>query len=489
MPLPLAVDHQGPAPIQRQLAEHLRGLILRGLLPPGSRLPSTRALSQQLSVSRGTVVIAYHRLAAEGYIETQSTSPTRVSRVLPEQFITTDPDSTSRKSADGLPDALSFHAAGPRLFDPAQDGLVYDFRLGRAESSFFPIKAWRRLIPECLGGAPHPLSRYGDPAGYWPLRKAIAEHLRSARGILCTPEQVIVTGGVQEGLNIVSRLLLKPDSAVIVENPCYQGAAGVFESYWARLVPIPVDGNGIDADRLHESDARLAYVTPSHQFPLGSTLSLARRHKLLDWAVARDGYVIEDDYDSDFRYRDSPLPALKALDRADRVIYLGTFSKSIGAGLRLGYMVVPSRLAGATVAAIALAGNGHPWLEQAVVAEFMRSGAFEEHLRRIRKRYMARRDCLADRLHQHFGTAVAVHGGDAGMHVAVHLPKIPITAHALQIRLKRSSVGVYALAESPARLFDPFPGDDRVILLGYACLSEDKITEAVSRLAAAARTA
>jgi GntR family transcriptional regulator/MocR family aminotransferase len=356
--------------------------------------------------------------------------------------------------------------------------------MGRAEKSFFPIKAWRRLLPECLGGAEHPLSQYGDPAGYLPLRKAICDHLLRARGVRSMPNQVIIVAGCQEGLNVISSVLVTPGCPVAVEDPCYQGAAGVFEQHHAQLTPIPVDDGGIDVAALAASPAKLVYVTPSHQFPLGSTMPLDRRKGLIDWAREADGFVIEDDYDSDFRYERSPLSAVKAFDTAERVIYVGTFSKSIGAGLRLGYLIVPDRLIPAAIAAKSVLNNGHPWLDQAVMAEFMRSGAFEKHLRLIRKHYLGRRNHLIKELTAWLGPDCIVKGADSGMHLAVRLPGRRMTAHELQRRLKAVGVGVYSLAESPARQFRSFPGDDEILLLGYAGLSEQKISLAVSRMAA-----
>jgi len=467
-------------------------MIQEGALPPGSKVPSTRSLSAQLSVSRGSVVIAYHHLAAEGYLETQSATATFVSRNLPESFIQADHVRESIATpacAEPEPESFLARVQPLQLFDPEQDRLLCDFRLGRAEKSFFPIKAWRRLIPECLGGAEHALSQYGDPAGYRPLRIAISNHVLRARGVRCGPDQVIIVAGCQEGLNVISRVLLSPGSAVAVEDPCYQGAAGVFEAHHAQLIPIPLDDGGMDMDALAASNAKLAYVTPSHQFPLGSTMNLERRKGLIKWAIEADAYVIEDDYDSDFRYERSPLSAVKSFDTAERVIYIGTFSKSIGAGLRLGYVIVPPQLAQASTAAKALINNGHPWLDQAVMTEFMRSGAFEKHLRLIRKHYLGRRDHLIQQLQMRLGPDCIIKGADSGMHLAVYLPDMRMTAHALQLKLKAMGVGVYSLKESPARQFSRFARDEDILLLGYAGLTEQKISIAIARMAEVLRGA
>lgn len=486
MQIPLSVEFQRQSAVQQQVVQYLRRLILDGAFTPGSKVPSTRSLSEQLSVSRGSVVLAYHHLAAEGYLETRSASATFVSRNLPDSFIRT----SGPNYGVAVPADATEHAPGPmsgvqplQLFDPAQDKLLCDFRMGRAEKAFFPMKAWRRLIPECLGGAEHALSQYGDPAGYRPLREAICEHVRRARGVRCVPDQVIVIAGCQEGLNVISRVLLSPGSVVAVEDPCYQGAAGVFEAHRARLVPIPLDDGGLDIAALAASDAKLVYVTPSHQFPLGSTMKLERRKALIEWARRRDAYVIEDDYDSDFRYERSPLSAVKSFDAAERVIYIGTFSKSIGAGLRLGYAIVPPQLAQAATAAKALLNNGHPWLDQAVMAAFMRSGAFEKHLRIIRKHYLGRRDHLIAQLRLLLGSDCVVTGAGSGMHLAVYVPGMKMSAHELQVKLKAVGVGIYSLKESPARQFSAFAHDSEIILLGYAGLSEQKISLAIGKMA------
>jgi GntR family transcriptional regulator/MocR family aminotransferase len=485
MQIPLSVDFQKQSAIQQQVVQHLRRMIQEGALPPGSKVPSTRSLSEQLSVSRGSVVIAYHHLAAEGYLETQSATATFVSRNLPESFIQANHvnESMPAPAATHEPESFLSRVQPLQLFDPEQDKLVCDFRMGRAEKLFFPIKAWRRLIPECLGGAEHALSQYGDPAGYRPLRTAISNHVLRARGVRCTPDQVIIVAGCQEGLNVISRVLLSPGAAVAVEDPCYQGAAGVFEAHHAQLIPIPLDDGGLDINALAASNAKLAYVTPSHQFPLGSTMPLERRKGLIDWAIEAGAYVIEDDYDSDFRYERSPLSAVKSFDTAERVIYIGTFSKSIGAGLRLGYVIVPPQLAQAATAAKALINNGHPWLDQAVMAEFMRSGAFEKHLRLIRKHYLGRRDHLIQQLRLRLGADCIVKGADSGMHLAVYLHGTRMKAHELQLKLKAMGVGVYSLKESPARQFSRFAHDEHILLLGYAGLSEQKISIAIARMA------
>jgi GntR family transcriptional regulator / MocR family aminotransferase len=484
--LPLTIRRHGPEPLQAQIADQIRQLVDKGILAPSSRVPSTRALSEQLGVSRNTVTLAYDLLIAEGILEVESSAGTMVSRQPPAAFGRV----TSSSHAPGETDAptarrhpVAFQGRGPRVHDPLASHLIYDFRMGQPDPALFPVGVWHRLIVDRLTRAGSVLVRYGDPAGLWELRVAIAEHLRLARGIVANADQIVIVAGCQEGLNLVARVLVTPGVRAVVENPCYEGAALVLASHGARLAAAPVDDDGICVDRL-PGEAALAYVTPSHQFPLGPTLSFARRLALLDWAAKSGAYVVEDDYDSDFRYEESPLLALYALDRAEATIYLGTFSKSIGAALRLGYVVFPPALAPAAIGAKGLLDNGHPWLEQAAVAEFLASGDFERHLHRTRRRYLARRDCLLHELRRHFGRT-RVDGTEGGMHVAWHLPAGAASAPLLQRRLADEGVGVYSLGAAPVHVVEPVSASDSVLLLGYPCLSEERIRSAVERIAVA----
>jgi GntR family transcriptional regulator/MocR family aminotransferase len=482
MQLPLHIDPASPVSLRHQLADQMRHMIVDGLLAPGSKVPSSRTLSLQLSVARNTIVRAYEQLIGEGYLEARTAAATFVCHDVPNNCTEVGHMATVDRAADiplSAPVDLSDMRLG--LFSPPAERLPYDFRIGRPDSSLFPKAAWRRLVIECLGASQPALTDYGDPAGLWPLRAAIVGHLRHARGIRTRPDEVIVVAGSQEGLNLVGRLLNVADAAIAIEDPCYQGAAFAMKSLGARLRPVPVDDEGFDVAALSGKHAKLAYVTPSHQFPLGATMSVGRRAQLLEWAHRTGAYVLEDDYDSDFRYQSSPLLALKALDRHDRVIYLGTFSKSIGPGLRLGYVVVPEHLADAARSLKALMNNGHPWLDQAVVAEFVGSGAFQNHLVRIRKQYMLRRDRLMHELEELLGP-LRFEGVDGGMHLTCHLPDDLPPTYDLQQRLKQVGVGIYSLAEAPVARHARFAGDDHVALFGYPCLSESQISEAISRL-------
>ncbi|CAG0930113.1 MAG: HTH-type transcriptional regulatory protein GabR [Rhodocyclaceae bacterium] len=485
MEIPISLDPKSRQSLQAQLYEQVRKLILGGRLKPGTPLPASRALAGQLGVSRNTVMLAYERLSAEGYLQTREAIGTFVSFELPEDCLT-----AKRLASANENRVQDFAARRAIVFEGRAQAVVnerrlaYDFWLGRPDPHSFPIKAWRRLINRKLVTAGTCLTEYRDPSGLIDLRQTIADHIGPARGINVAPDQIVIVAGCQEGLNLTARLLLREGMSVAIENPAYQGAAYLYESYRARLMPICVDENGLCVDELPQEGAALLYVTPSHQYPMGFTLSLERRLRLLDWAWRTGTYIVEDDYDSDFRYRGSPIAALMGLDSHGCVIYMGTFSKSIGAGLRLGYLVVPKHLAAPVRTAKALLDNGHPWLEQAVLAEFLAGGGYDNHLRRIRQSYAERRDCLTDCLRRHFGE-VTVSGSECGMHIAWHLADELPRAAELQAMAAEHGVGIYTLQSGAACDFGGCAYSERAIMLGFSSLNERQIRNGVERIAAA----
>ena len=485
MEIPISLDPKSRQSLQAQLYEQVRKLILGGRLKPGTPLPASRALAGQLGVSRNTVMLAYERLSAEGYLQTREAIGTFVSFELPEDCLT-----AKRLASANENRVQDFAARRAIVFEGRAQAVVnerrlaYDFWLGRPDPHSFPIKAWRRLINRKLVTAGTCLTEYRDPSGLIDLRQTIADHIGPARGINVAPDQIVIVAGCQEGLNLTARLLLREGMSVAIENPAYQGAAYLYESYRARLMPICVDENGLCVDELPQEGAALLYVTPSHQYPMGFTLSLERRLRLLDWAWRTGTYIVEDDYDSDFRYRGSPIAALMGLDSHGCVIYMGTFSKSIGAGLRLGYLVVPKHLAAPVRTAKALLDNGHPWLEQAVLAEFLAGRGYDNHLRRIRQSYAERRDCLTDCLRRHFGE-VTVSGSECGMHIAWHLADELPRAAELQAMAAEHGVGIYTLQSGAACDFGGCAYSERAIMLGFSSLNERQIRNGVERIAAA----
>jgi GntR family transcriptional regulator/MocR family aminotransferase len=484
--IPVSVDLSRPTALQAQLFEQIRNLILSGKLKPGTPLPASRGLAEQLGVSRNTVLLAYERLTAEGYLQAREAVGTFVSFELPERCLAARAATPGPRAPDDLAPRkreLAFRGRAQAVVNPHR--LAIDFWVGRPDAHSFPLRTWRRLLNRALVTAGSKFTEYRDPTGMLELHRAIASHVALARGIDARPEQVIVVAGCQGGLNVAARLLIQPRARAAIENPCYQGAAFLFESYGAQLVPVPVDSDGLDVDALPAGPPiQLLYVTPSHQYPMGYTLSLERRLRLLDWAARAGTTILEDDYDSDFRYRGSPLTALMGLDRHGSVIYLGTFSKSMGAGLRLGYLIVPPQLVEAARTVKALLDNGHPWLEQAAMAAFLESGSYANHLRRIRQLYRARRDCLIESLRARFGE-VDLSGQDSGMHLTWHLPSDLPRASEVQQLAAVQGVGIYCLQSGAAYDFDGCAYSDSAIMLGYSSLDERQIRDGVERVAGA----
>ncbi len=487
MQIPINIERLGGQSFQNQIFESIRRQILCGQLKPGALMPSTRVLSEQLGVSRNTVVLAYDRLIAEDYIFTQRTVGTFVNPSLPEDSLVlknATMQSQEEEERQAARHPVLFKGQSQAVVNPNRHKLAIDFWVGRPDPHSFPTKTWRRLMLHNLSLAGSNLTEYSGPAGIPRLRQAIADHLRPARGINTTPEQIIIVNGIQEGLNLVSRLLIKEGVPVVTECPCYQGAAYVFNSYGAQLLPVPVDKNGLEVAKLPLTRASLAYVTPSHQYPMGVTLTLDRRVRLLDWAWEVGAYIVEDDYDSDFRHHGSPLTAVAGQDPHGCVIYMGTFSKSIGAGLRLGYLVVPSELVKPARTVKALMDNGHSWLDQAILADFISSGSYAKHLRNIRHTYLTRRDCLVNSLREHFGE-VKLSGLDGGMHIVWHLPASFPTAREAQLRAQDAGVGIYSLEAAAACDVGRNEYSDRALALGYSSVTEKQIREGVARLTTA----
>lgn len=487
MQIIVELDSRSVVSLQQQIFDQLRSAILAGRLPAGTRLPSSRTLRTQLGVSRNTVALAYERLQDEGYIETRKGTGTFVNLTLPEDALRSRHlglmQSVATKGQPGVGYTGPFKAERPLLFAPNSRVPLCDFRIGKPDPDSFPSKVWRRMAARLLRRTIPALMQYGDPAGLPELRAAIVRHVASARGIVVQPEQVFIVAGVQEALNLAARLFVTPGARVVVESPTYQGAAFCFASHGARLVPVPVDVNGLETGRMPRRPGPLAYVTPSHQFPLGYTLTLERRLQLLEYAARTGTYILEDDYDGDFRYQGSPLTALQGLDTNQRVLYTTTFSKSMAAGLRLGYLIVPPHLIEPLRTAKALLNSGHPLLDQVVMAEFIDSGEFDKHLRRIRVIYLARRDCLMEELLRHFGPC-GFSGHEGGMHLVWHLPGSLPEAMEMQRMGQAAGVGLYTLNTGHAYTFAGYERADRLLMLGYPSVPETRIRRGIQNLAA-----
>lgn len=480
MQLPVLLDRARPEGLTVQIVEQVRDAIRAGRIAGGVRLPSSRRLAEQLDVSRNTVVRAYEILESEGYVEARAASGIFASLERPEPLVPPADAAAAAVGGAAMPEPLPALRV-PRLLHQGSARLSFDFVPGRPNASLFPLKTWRRLMHGCLShGGAQGLTQYSDPGGLSILRTAIAAYLAAARGIVADPGRIIIVGGVQEGLWIAARLFLAPGRRAVVETPCYQGAAFAFEAAGADLQPVPVDEEGLLVGELPARPASLLYVTPSHQYPTGGTLPLGRRHALIEWARRTGCHIVEDDYDGDFRYEGSPLPAVAALG-PDCTIHLGTFSKSLGAGLRLGYMVVPARLADAARAAKALLNAGSSWLEQATLAEFMRAGSFTQHLMRCRTQYRENRDALIHALRRHFGDVV-IGGEPGGLHLLWHLPPGVPEAPVLEAMARKARIGIYSLASANAEDLLDTPLGRRGIVLGYGALTVRQIEQGIARL-------
>ena len=487
MQLSINIDLSNKQSLQNQIFESIRQQILSGQLKANTLLPSSRLLSEQLNVSRNTIVLTYERLIAEDYICSRRTIGTFVNPELPESSLTISnrhENKVAKERTQSNRNPIVFKGRVQTLDNPDRDKLDIDFWVDRPDPDSFPVKSWRKLILHHFQSSASNMTEYHDPAGIFELRQAIVNHLRPARGIVAEPEQVIITNGSQQAMNIVARLLIKQGTEVVTECPCYQGAVFVLESYGAKIHPVNVDENGLKVSELPTTPVSMAYVTPSHQYPMGSTLTLNRRIRLLDWAREVGAYIVEDDYDSDFRHQGSPLTALAGQDPHGCVIYLGTFSKSIGAGLRIGYMIVPPELVDAATAIKTLMDNGHAWLDQAVLADFISNGAYNKHLRRIRRVYINRRDTLTEALNKHFGE-VNLSGLEGGMHIVWHLPDYFPNASEMKKIAEDVGIGIYTLESGAAHEFGKKEYNNRTLMLGYSSISEDKIQEGIKRIATA----
>jgi GntR family transcriptional regulator / MocR family aminotransferase len=407
----LKPSREQDAPIYLQLYRRYREAITAGKLQPGDRVPSVRSLASELNLARGTVEMAYQMLSSEGYFVARGAAGTIVSPRL-------------AKLAEPGGARAAVHPGHASLRRQPVAGEVPPFQLGLPALDKFPRKTWARLAGRNLRSLETATMTYPDPAGYFPLRHAIATYLGISRGIICSPEQVFVTAGYGGALELVRQTLLQPGDLGWYEDPGYILARQYLERAGMRLEPVPVDDEGLDValGQQRAAQARFAVVTPTHQSPTGVALSLPRRLELLEWAQHRRAWIIEDDYDSEFRYHGRPLPALKSLDRHGRVLYTGTFSKVLLPGLRLAYLVVPEEHVDKfTDMANHLPGPGSI-LPQAIVADFMAQGHFSRHLRKMRALYAQRRGYLIDALAQTAGGFLHGQPQAGGIHVLAHLP-------------------------------------------------------------------
>ncbi|MBE9207654.1 PLP-dependent aminotransferase family protein [Nostoc sp. LEGE 06077] len=476
------IDPKAALSLHRQVYTEIRQAILSGRLTPGEKLPSTRVLAQLLTISRATVTQSYEMLLSEGYLETILGSGTFVCRQLPDELLNTTPiQAKSQQIYDSI--SLSTYgkslSQGKYLHLPEADVSI-SFSYGRPAFDQFPIKLWRKLLSRHCQANKYVLDYTYDSQGYLLLREAIASYLSRSRAVKCNSGQIIIVGGSQQGIDLITRILIDRGDWVAVEDPGYLSARRAFLAQGANLFPVSVDKSGLIVNHLTTAiipKVKLVYVTPSHQFPTGATLSLARRLELLAWAQKSRVMIIEDDYDSEYRYGERPIPALQGLDQGNSVIYVGTFSKVLFPALRLGYLVLPANLVPIFARGKWLADRQCNLLEQYALTDFISEGHLERHIRRMRSLYDGRRQTLVQSLFQYFGEKIEILGENAGMHLMV---KFNTQLSDDEIVQRAALAGVNIGAAYPQYLKDS-PGSE--FIFGYAELSNQKIQEGVRRLA------
>jgi GntR family transcriptional regulator / MocR family aminotransferase len=476
-------ESDSPVPLHRKLYEELRRAILGGRLLPCQKLPSTRSLAKSLGISRSTVTQSYEQLLSEGYLETKLGSGTFVGTQLPDDLLHAPllelPEKLNRPAIRLSKYATQLAETEAPLRPETQAPI--SFRYGRPALNRFPLALWRKLLSQhCRSTQSNWLDYSTDLLGYAPLRKAIAGYVSRARAVHCEPDQILITNGTQQALDLVMRLLIDPGDTIAMEDPGYSSARQVFISQGAKILPIAVDESGLVVKELlhHAAESvRLVYVTPSHQFPTGVTLSLPRRLQLLAWAQQTGTMLIEDDYDSEYRYGDRPIPALQGLDRSNSVLYIGTFSKVLFPSLRIGYLVLPHHLVSLFSHSKWLSDRHLPMLEQLVLTDFIKEGHLERHIRKMRSHYDQCRQILVQALKTYFGEQVTILGEKAGLHLMVRLHTQLSDEEIIQ---RATGVGVGLFPASPHYLKAKSTG---AVILGYAELNPQQIQTGIRKLA------
>lgn len=471
----IPIDRGSGTPLHRQLYAGFRDAILRGDLAAGQQVPSSRALASELAISRFPVLDAYSQLLAEGYFESRVGAGTFVSASLPSRRGQI-PQASEPATASRVPSRRS-------LLVPRLDPMPWRFGWGafvmhQPALDQFPWDIWSKLITRHSRRPRANAIHHIDPLGLLPFREAICAYLRTARAVRCDPSQIMVVSGSQQALDITTRVLLDPGDQVWVEQPGYALTRSILLGSGCRLIPVPVDQDGLSvSEGMHLCpNARAAFVSPSHQYPLGVTMSASRRFQLLQWARESNSWIVEDDYDSEYRFESMPIPSLQGLDNSASVIYIGTFSKVLFPSIRLGYIVIPPDLV-ERFSAVRFAMDIFPsYLYQEVLTDFMRAGHFARHIRRTRALYKARRTRLVECLRSELGSLLEIHGAEAGMHLAVTLPE-GFNDRDIALRAAREKLWLFPLSVSwhgsqPRNGFS----------LGFGNVPEEQIPDAVRRL-------
>ncbi len=460
----LAIDRSAAMPLVRQIYLGVRSKILQGELRSGDRLPSTRNLARELHVSRNVVIEAYDYLLSEGYIESRRGSGNYVAEgVYLEQktdMARVSPQYEDREQATEQP-----------------SGALIDFRSGIPALELFPRKTWGRLSQQVCKEASAEAFGYGKPAGSPELRTILCKYLQRSRGVCCDPRQIVITSGATQALSLIAKVLLTDKSTVVIEDPITHDIQTIFTAGGASLYPVPIDENGMKTELLPPGKRPgFVFVTPSHQFPLGGTLPIQRRLQLIRYACSEGCYIVEDDYDSEFRYEGPPISSIQGLDR-DRVIYIGSFSKILSPALRLGYLVLPAALVERYQDAKWFTDLHTPTLEQLTLGRFIEEGQLERHVANVKKLYKKRRDCLRTALHRAFPGDVSILGSSTGLHFVAAFPGHSFTAEVVQ-KIREAGVRAYPVEDHTI-----VKGQHRdKIILGFGNVTEGDIEEGVHRL-------
>lgn len=476
----IRIDRRAHEPLHRQIYSAYRTAILERNLRPNQRVPSTRTLAEDLEVSRMPVLEAYAQLIAEGYFESRAGAGTVISSLLPDQVALPPSAGNSHRQYQGARpisrDCQSLPAMQGLL--PWLGGRWGAFGVGQPALDHFPLSVWSRLVVRHSRRIQFSSMYYSDPQGSLELRDAIASYLRTARGVRCEAEQIIIVSGSQQALQLAVRVLIDRGSSAWMEEPGYRFARNVLTLNGCRVVSVPVDDEGLNvAEGVKRCrKARAALVTPSHQYPLGVTMSASRRLQLLEWAQEAESWIIEDDYDSEFRYESNPIASLQGLDRFARVVYIGTFSKVLFPSLRLGYIVVPSDLVDRFLAVRLMTDISPPTFLQQVVADFIREGHFSRHIRRMRLLYQERRSALVESLQKEIDIPVDVAGEQAGLHLSITLPR-RFRDREIAERAARQKLWLAPLSSSYQESSSP-----QGFILGFSNISAQEMPRAVRRL-------
>ncbi len=477
----LALDRSGGKPLYRQVYEALKAQIEQQDLSGGTQLPANRLLAKQLGISRNTLVAALDQLVAEGYLISRRGAGVFVSMRNPDHFLVPERvESVAAKRLAVEAQSPNLTAVIPGRLKPgaSESSANRSFTVGLPDLDQFPFNQWRRLQARIMRESGRGMLGYSDPHGVAGLRVEVARYVSSARAVKCSVDQVLITAGLQQGLDLMSRLLLRPGDRVAIENPGYPGARVAFTNAGAELLAMPVDESGLIVEQLGlRENIRLAYVTPAHQYPLGGAMPVNRRLQLLQWASERRSWLVEDDYDSEFQFQNRPIPSLQGLGGQRNVIYMGSFSKVLFPGLRIGYLVLPQALVESACALKQSVYGGQPSTDQHVLAEFMNNGMFASHLKRMRSLYARKVALLIWEAQRQLGDRVEIRGGASGMHLVLCMH---------QEVDDRNLVRRFRLAgfESSALSDHDLNGLAKGLVLGFACADDADIKSGINTLVA-----